>query len=286
MKPIVMALAAILVGALGSSCTSLSVSERDVYKPQPGAELTAFALSPQSRRDYTLEPQTILAADGTRLTGTLLRRSGAERTILYFGGNLFTVSGRGPGLAERLAPLNANILFVDFRGYGASVPGPINSDALLDDGLAVFDHLTKLPGIRPDRIYVHGHSLGSFFAAHVAANRSTAGVILESPATNAQAVVRGQVPLWARGVIRVDLSESLKGQDNLVTVKFIDEKLLILVGAQDKLTPPRFSRELLKTSTLPASRKQLVIFKDADHTNVLAQATSIEAYRGFLDQPG
>lgn len=273
--------ALLVASALTSGCYPVRLSEDGIYVPQTAPALTAEALAERTTV-YTLEPQTIRASDGAQLTGVLLRRPGANRTVLYFGGNMFTVGKAGAGLASQLAPLGVNLMMVDYRGYGASGAVKANGSALMSDALAVFDHLAAMPGVGSSGIVVHGQSLGSFMAGHVAAQRPTAGVVLESSATTAEAFARANIPTLARPFIRLDISESLRGQGNLQQMSRLDEPLLLLVGSEDKVTPARFSRELFDASTLPAARKRLVVVPGAGHNDVLGDATALRAYADYL----
>lgn len=265
-------------------CITVSLSEQDVYIPQKGA-------SPPPARllvggvEYSVEPQTIAGSDGTRLAGALLRRAGSERTVLYFGGNLFTMQANAAEVARELAPFGVDVMVVDHRAYGASATGPITMDAVMGDALATFDHLAGLPGMAASKIVVHGHSLGSFMAGHVAAHRPTGGVVLESSATTAEDYARAQVPFLARPFVRLDISESLRRQGNLQHMDALDEPLLLLVGERDDATPARFSRELFQASTLPAGRKRLAVVEGAGHNDVLEHPAAVAAYRAFLGLP-
>jgi len=265
-----------------SGCYTVNLSEDGIYVPQSAPTLTVEALADQAP-GYGLEPQTVIAADGARLTGVLLKRAGADRTVLYFGGNMFTVGKSGPRLAGRLAPLGVNIMMIDFRGYGASASAAPNAYLLMSDALAVFDHLAALPGVEPSEIVVHGQSLGSFMAGHVAALRPTGGVVLESSATTAEAFARANIPGLARPFIRLNIAESLRGQGNLQQMNRLEEPLLLLVGSDDDVTPAAFSRELFAASTLPATRKRLAVVEGAGHNDVLTHPTGLRAYADFLD---
>jgi fermentation-respiration switch protein FrsA (DUF1100 family) len=150
------------------------------------------------------------------------------------------------------------------------------------DSLAAFDHARKLVG--PDgRLVVHGHSLGSFFAGHVAANRAAAGVVLESSATTTEDWVEAGIPGAARLFIRkVEIDPNLRGRGNLGVVPRIDEPLLLLVGAKDGTTPPSLSQGLYAASPLPEGEKTLRVVAGAGHTDVMTKAGAIAAYRAFL----
>lgn len=129
------------------------------------------------------------------------------------------------------------------------------------------------------RIVVHGHSLGSFVAGHVGAQRSTAGVVLASSVTTTEDWIKSRKGMMP---VSVSVSEQLRGQGNLRNVRAIDEPLLILVGAKDKVTPPRLSKALYAASPLRAGLKSLHIVHDATHTDVMRQPATLALYRQFL----
>jgi fermentation-respiration switch protein FrsA (DUF1100 family) len=169
-------------------------------------------------------------------------------------------------------------LIVDHRGYGPSegTPTATNIEA---DGLAAFDYLSALPGVAAHRIILHGQSLGSFIAGYVAANRISAGVVLESSVTTTEdwvAVQTAGIP------VKVTLAQGLKGRGNLARMPAIHEPLLLLVGSKDDTTPPRFSEALYLASPLPLERKLLKIIGGAGHDNVLDKQEARVAYSEFL----
>lgn len=271
-------LSALLLAAASplAGCTA-QVSERTLFHPIPGGMPSADAMA-KAAPSYVLTPQTIIAPDGTKLGGLLLRQPGSRATVLYFGGNGFTIERFGPLAASIFAPLGVDLMLVDHRGYGMSGGQP-SAAAVGEDGIAAFDHLAALPGMSASRIVVHGQSLGSFVAGHVAANRPAAGVVLESSVTTAEDWIAART----RGVpVKVRLDPSLRGMGNLREMKGISEPLLVLVGAKDGVTPPELSQALYAASPLPATRKTLAIIPGAGHNDVLAHPEATGAYRAFL----
>jgi hypothetical protein len=266
-------LIAFLVPLAATAGCTIQIDERSLIRPVPSGPLTAEALA-RAAPGLRLEPHTITASDGTALAAVLLRSPGADLTILYFGGNQFTVGRFGAGTAHLMAPLKVNLMLVDYRGYGVSAGAP-TAARLMTDGLDVYDHLARLPGV--GRIVVHGQSLGSFVAGNVAAERTTAGVVLESTVTTTEDWVRSQA-----GGMRVAVAPALAGLGNRRNIARIEEPLLILVGARDTTTPPALSEALYRQSPLPPGRKMLSIIPGAGHDGVLVQPAAREAYRAFL----
>jgi pimeloyl-ACP methyl ester carboxylesterase len=172
-------------------------------------------------------------------------------------------------------------MIVDHRGYGLSEGVP-TIGAMEQDSLAAFDYLRALEG-PGRRVVVHGQSLGSFVAGHVAANRPTAGVVLESSATTAEQWSDARIPGLARPFLRVRIDENLQGRGNLANMARIDEPLLLLVGSRDKTTPPQLSQGLYAASPLAPGRKTLQLVNGAGHTDVMTKPQALAAYRAFLD---
>jgi fermentation-respiration switch protein FrsA (DUF1100 family) len=152
------------------------------------------------------------------------------------------------------------------------------------DALAVFDHVAALPGMDAGRIVVHGHSLGSFMAGHVAAHRPTGGVVLESSVTTAEDWVHAATPGAAKAFVKVRIQDDLKGRGNLRNMALIEEPLLILVGEKDKTTPPRLSQALFAASPMPTDRKRLTLVAGAGHSDAMTRPQAIAAYRNFLTE--
>jgi fermentation-respiration switch protein FrsA (DUF1100 family) len=266
--------------ALLAGCTAV-VREGDLISPVKGGALTAQAVAAAAPA-YSLTEHRIPGADGVRLYAVHLRQPNARATILYFGGNGYTISRFGAWTASVFAPLGVDLLIVDHRGYGLSegTPGIAVMEA---DALAAFDYLRGLAG-GPGRIVVHGHSMGSFLAGHVAAQRPAAGVVLESSATTTEQWIDAGMPGLARPFIKkVEIDPTLRGRGNLANMARIEEQLLVLVGAKDGTTPPRLSRGLYAASPLPAGRKTLATVAGAGHADVMTKAETLRVYRAFLD---
>ena len=275
MRPSLSLLAPLLLAA----CT-FQISERSLLHPTPGGALPAEALA-RAAPAYAMTEHVIRAADGTRLSAVRLRQPGARTTILYFGGNGYTIERFGAWTAGVFAPLGVDLMIVDHRGYGRSegIPSQANLEA---DGLAAFDHLTGDLGVDPAAIVVHGQSLGSFIAGRVAAERPAGGVVLESSATTTEDWVAANLRGARRLVVRAEIDPALRGRGNLANMARIEEPLLLLVGRADRTTPPSLSQALYAASPLPPALKTLAIVPGAGHNDVLVRPEAIAAYRAFL----
>jgi hypothetical protein len=261
---------------LTAACTA-RIDEASLVHPIKAGALDPATLTGNAAR-FTAEQHWIERPDGARLHAVLLRQPGAKATILYFGGNGYTIGQFGAWTAQSFALLPANLMIVDHRGYGLST-GTAALSSGEADGLAAFDYLRRLT---PGPIIVHGHSIGSFVAGHVAANRDTAGAVLESSATTTEEWVASRTGGITGKLVRVKIDPALAGRGNAANVKRIDEPLLIVVGGKDKTTPSILSQHLYDASPLPAGRKQIVIVPQADHNNVMIARTVHAAYAKLI----
>jgi pimeloyl-ACP methyl ester carboxylesterase len=95
------------------------------------------------------DPKHYVGRDGTELS---YRELGAGRPIVLLHG--YTVTGEDiwirPGIAARLAADGRRVIMPDLRAHGASArphdPAAYPADALVDDGLALIDHLGLADG--------------------------------------------------------------------------------------------------------------------------------------------
>src|SRR2546421_1862034 len=134
----------------------------------------------------------LVSGDGTKLVGWYLApinlpqpppTSPTSPALLWFYGNGETVAAIWP-VVRAFQPPGTALLVLDYPGYGGS-GGRATEAALYAAADAAYDALATRPGVDPQRIYVYGRSLGSAVASYTAAHRRVAGLILESPFTNA-----------------------------------------------------------------------------------------------------
>jgi len=96
--------------------------------------------------------------------------------LVHFHGNGEVVADYLPDLAAEFTALGVNVLFVEYRGYGASSGEP-GLARILDDIPAI---VTALP-VAPSHVVAFGRSVGSLYAVElVRCFPESAGLIIES----------------------------------------------------------------------------------------------------------
>src|SRR5713226_1054483 len=130
-----------LAVAIGALLLAWLFQERMMFFPRP------VDSCPAPRPN--VEDLTLVAADGVKLRGWLVRGAGAPAPlVIYFGGNAEEVSW----LTEVADQFSGwSLLLVNFRGYGESEGKP-GEKGLLGDGLAIYDYAKQRPDVDPQRI--------------------------------------------------------------------------------------------------------------------------------------
>ena len=221
------------------------------------------------------EEVAIGTADGETLRGWLVRSPGARGVVLFLHGNAGDIGDRVP-TAALLQRLRVDVLLVDYRGYGHSSGRP-SEEGTYRDAEAMWRHLTEARGVAPERIVVHGRSLGGAVAAWLAARTRPGGVILESTFTSLPDVAARLYPfLPVRRLMRVryPLLEHLRG---------LRSPLLVVHSEDDRLVPFDHARAILEAA--PVARKRLVAIRGSHEWGFQESGAAYErALAGFLDE--
>ena len=256
-----------------TACSSITIGEQDVLYPKPSVTPQTFDLDGVSLRDTA-----IAVTDSVDVNVWHLTQPDAEATVLFFGGNgFYLVQSRG--YLRALTRPSVDALLWDYRGYGRSDGSP-GVDELRHDALAVYDYLVDTRGVSPDELVVWGHSLGSFLATHVAAEREVAGIVLENPATNVDDWVGHLIPWYVRLFLGVEVDPALQAESNLKRVQELSVPLLVVAGTEDNVTNPKMARQLHQAAG--STEKELIVVEGGDHNGLYDEPAVQEAYRALI----
>jgi pimeloyl-ACP methyl ester carboxylesterase len=253
-----------------AGCAQVRVTERQFIRPD------AVGTVIEKRLAVAATDLAVAGTNGAMLNGILVEQPNARSTILYFGGNLFHLDQHGDELLPVLKKCGANVAVFDYRGYGRSSGTP-TVENMQADALALFDALdARFPG----RVIVHGQSLGSFMAAHVAQARPVLATVLETTATSAQELVESNIPWYAGPFVRIEMEASLRQVDNRSAATRFPSPTLVIVAGQDTMTPPRLGRKVF--DAIPRQDKQLLVLEKAGHNGALRSDDAGAAYCKFV----
>lgn len=243
--------------------------DRLIFQPSPGVDLRPEQLGLDAA-DVFLEPEP-----GLRVHAFHLRSPGAERAILFLHGNAGNASHRLPNAAE-LVRIGADVLLLDYRGYGLSEGSP-SEQGVYADARAALDQLTGPLGFDERRVYVFGRSLGAAIAVELAQHRELAGLILESAFTSAADVANSAFfrPIGLLVGTRFD---------SRARIHNVRAPLLFFHGDRDTIVPHALGRSLFEAAPEPKSFHTL---KGAGHNDTVQVGGRryFDLIRAFISQP-
>eukprot|EP00978_Attheya_sp_CCMP212_P037586 scaffold178833_cov47-Attheya_sp.AAC.2 len=215
------------------------------------------------------ETHMIRCEDGISIHSWLLlhphSRSEKCPTIVFFHGNAGNIGLRLPNAIQMFTYLNANILMVEYRGYGDSDDAMPSEQGLRLDAEAALNFLTTHASIDASRIFLFGRSLGGAVAFHLAHYAQTkgiplAGVMVENTFLSIAHMVDHLMPYVAPLKFIV-----LKiGWDSSLLAPKLKMPILYLAGAADELVPHFHMKELHKVS---GNVSRLHVVHDGTHND-------------------
>jgi len=182
------------------------------------------------------------AADGVRLHGWWMAPAEARLATLYLHGNAGNITHRAPQ-AGKITAAGSAVLLLDYRGYGRSQGRPTEK-GLYQDAEAGYRHLLSR-GFRPERIVLHGESLGTAVAVDLAARLPCAGLILEAPFTSTREIAARILPVLGPLVMH--------SFDSRAKIAGVRAPLLVIHGDRDEVVPYELGRALFDAANPPKS---------------------------------
>jgi len=208
------------------------------------------------------------ASDGVRLHAWFVPAAAPRHTVLFLHGNAGNISHRLDKLSV-LNELGADLLLLDYRGYGRSEGSP-DETGTYRDAEAAYQWL-RARGLPAERLVAYGESLGGPIAVDLAARQPLGGLVLESAPTSIAAVARYHYP-W----LPVELLLSVR-YDALAKIGGVHAPLLILHSPDDEIVPFAMAEELYAAANPP---KRLVRLRGGHNDNFMVAA---ETYRATLN---
>jgi hypothetical protein len=264
---------AIIGAAYAALCAVLYLlQDRMLFLPSiPGRAVTATPADAGLR----FEDVTLTAADGVRLHGWWVPAPGraprTRRALLHCHGNAGNIGHRLEHVAIFHA-LGLDVLLFDYRGYGRSEGTPGETGLYLD-AEAAWAHLVAR-GLRPADIVVHGQSMGGAVAAHLAARRQPAALVLESTFTSVPDLA-AQLYWWlpARWLARLSL-------DTRAELAGVRSPLLVIHSRDDEIIPFSHAQALLAAAREPRALAEI----QGDHNAGfwISREAYTRAWREFL----
>lgn len=161
----------IIVGIIILSVTAYFLQEKFIFKPE---KLHADF---EYKYDAPFRELFFEVEEGVRINGLHFHVDKPHGLILYFHGNSRSIKGWAK-YAKDFYRYNYDVVLVDYRGFGKST-GKRSEKDMLSDMQFVYETLTKT--YPQNHMIVYGRSLGSGFAAKLAADNTPRYLILDAP---------------------------------------------------------------------------------------------------------
>lgn len=198
-----------------------------------------------------------------------------EFFIIFCHGNGCDLGSMHNTLTQFSRDLNTYILSFEYPSYGICTGLAPNQHTINHHADRAFNFVRNNLHWPRRRIIIFGHSIGSGPACHIASHQPTAALILQSPYTAIETVVREKIGMFA-GLV------DSRSWNNLEAMKHIQCPVLFIHGINDTLIPPRHS-ELLHQACANTSGKKLVLLRNEDH-NSMTDATLLKYIRPFFEK--
>lgn len=271
------------LGSFGTGLIALAAGllyikqESLLYFPEIGGIPRRPASNPRGYRspsEYSIpfESHMIKCEDGVFVHSWLLLHpnSKLERkpTIIFFHGNAGNIGLRLPNAREMYSRLNANILMVEYRGYGDSDSVKPTEQGIKLDSEAALEFIMSHKDIDEQRIFCFGRSLGGAVAFHLAgyaekSNIPLAGIVLENTFLSISKMVDAIMPVVAPLKFLVLCMDW--GNERIAPK--VKTPVLYLAGDNDELVPHDHMQKLFAYSKLSSNYPQMHIIKGGTHND-------------------
>lgn len=221
-----------------------------------------------------MSAQTIARSDGSDLVVWVAPPRLGRPVVFFFMGNAGSLAYFTPKLQE-FAAQGYGLAAMTYRG-GAGQPGEPSEAALAADALLLWDEASQLFADLPqDQRVIYGQSLGSGVASGLAAHRSPAALILETPFTSLCKTI--EVTLY---VVPACLLMWDERYETIERIAAINAPLLVLHGDQDGVVPLWMGQAVYDAHK---GEKEIKVYPGGRHNDLRLYGASLDAMR-FMDR--
>jgi fermentation-respiration switch protein FrsA (DUF1100 family) len=225
-----------------------------------------------------LEPRDVefTDADGARLHGWWCPPpdwAPQQGALLLCHGNSGNVSYLGPAALQWRDQLGVAVFLFDYPGYGRSGGRPTEANCYVAAD-AAYDWLVQTQHVPPERLILHGQSLGGGVAVDLAARRPHRALILTSTFTSFPDVAQATVPV----VPGCWLAHNQYRSGDKIT--HVTTPVFVAHGTADHVVPYRLGERLF--AAIPSQHKRFLGVEGAHH-NLLGRPDVQRAAHEFLD---
>ncbi|AZG71314.1 alpha/beta hydrolase [Shewanella livingstonensis] len=232
----------------------------------------------QAMPNHLITPLSLEASDHVKLHGFYIDNPNSNTTLVFFQGNGMKIEPYSLSALTTLSTLNTDIFVMDRRGLGASEGQPKIKN-IIADAQQQLDYLHQQ--YQPEKVILHGYSLGSFIAADLAKNNKIDALVLHGSATNADDWVYEKTPWYMAPFLSLEMPDDFRKANNQqVVAQYYQGPLLVIAAENDQEVPPELAEKLFAASQ--SANKQLIMVPNADHGGMLDNAATMYRYQAFI----
>lgn len=261
----------VLLAYLGVLGLFALLQRQMMYPAMQAASLDAASFPELTRTFHKASDVELATPDLVKIKGWYLQVAAekSDRLILLFHGNGGHRAHRGQWYAIARS-LNADVLAIDYHGYGDSGGSP-SEKALISDATAAWKHAVDGMQYLPSQIVIVGESLGGAVAVQLAAtqcrqNSAPAGIVLSATFCSMLETASHRFR-WLP--VRFLLLDRYRSDQHIPHVTC---PILQLHGDSDTLIPLHMAEKLHKLAPEKSQNgkpKQLFVFPGAGHNDLL-----------------
>jgi pimeloyl-ACP methyl ester carboxylesterase len=249
----------IIIGIAVLSIAVYFLQEKFIFKPEKLKADFKF------KYDVPFTELFFTPVAGVSINGLHFYRPEPKGLILYFHGNSRSIKGWAK-YARDFYRFDYDVVLVDYRGFGKSTGKRTEKD-MLSDMQFVYEELTKK--YAEQHILVYGRSLGSGFAAKIAADNKPRYLILDAPYYSFKKAIERFLPILPiRYVLRFHLRTDK-------WIRKVNCHTYILHGTKDRLIPISQSEKLQELSP---HKITLIRIHGGKHNNL----PTFDEYHNFI----
>jgi fermentation-respiration switch protein FrsA (DUF1100 family) len=198
-------------------------------------------------------------------------RTGPRRVLLYFHGNASSLLAQIE-LQNLLLSEGWDFVGIHYRGYPGSTGVP-SEVGVHKDATAAWTWVTHELATKPERVAIHGRSLGGAVAAQLAAAVSPGALVLESTFTSIVDLAKEHYPWLPVGRVLEHrfMTRDFAGQ--------LSCPVLIAHGAADSIIDVRHGKQLARLF----HADEYIEVPRLDHNDMLLVGLIATRYLGFLE---
>ncbi|MGI8641233.1 MAG: alpha/beta hydrolase [Pyrinomonadaceae bacterium] len=210
----------------------------------------------------------LTTTNGEKISVKYFQNPNAEYTILFSHGNAEDI-GTATSFLKELQTAGFSVFAYDYRGYGTSEGKPSEENSYQDIETA-YNYLTNELKIQPEKIIIHGRSLGGAVSIDLASRKTCGGLVVESSFVSAFRV------LTKYKVFPFDKFQ------NLSKIKQVKCSILFIHGKQDNIIPFWHGEKLFANANEP---KFSFWLDEANHNNIFVKSKTnyLQAIQNFSE---